>query len=264
MSAINTSSVVSETYDIEFDSGRHTSGKLGFVLLATEQTVQDDMYRICPNHVGLHFTRVNNPDIISNETLTAIAPDLTRAASTLLPDGSLDVITYACTSGSLVLGQDKVHGLLNKGAPDAKASCIIAAVVRALRAVDAQKIVVATPYLDEVNTAEKVYLEEKGFEVLNIQGLNLEKDSDMVRVTPGFIAHMASELDQADADAIFISCGALRSVEVIEVLEEKLNKPVITSNQAMAWDSLRLAGINTAIEGFGRLLSEVSLVHSPD
>ncbi len=248
--------VSSRKYSIEFDQGRHPLGKLGFILLATEQTVQDDMISICPPGVGLHFARVESPDSITNESLAAIAPELTRAARTILPDGSLDVVSYACTSGSLVLGQEKVEALLNEGNPNARASSIIAAVIRALDAVKARRIVVATPYLDEVNTAEKGYLQDRGYKVLEIQGLNLEKDSEMVRVRPDFILNMALDMNRADADAIFISCGAIRSIDIIEALEEKTGKPVITSNQALAWDALRLCGIETRISGYGRLLRD--------
>lgn len=248
--------VTSHRYEISFDAGRHPRAKLGFVLLATEQTVQDDMIAICPAGIGMHFARVDSPDSITNASLAAIAPELTRAARTILPDGSLDVVSYACTSGSLVLGQERVEGLLSAGNPNARPSSIIAAVVRALRAVDANRIVVATPYLDEINAAEKDYLQGRGFEVLDIQGLNLEKDSDMVRVSPQFIMEMAAALDRSDADAIFISCGALRSVDIIDALEQKCGKPVITSNQALAWDALRLAGIDDSVPGYGRLLRD--------
>ncbi len=246
--------VQSRQHIVRFDEGRHPKGKLGFVLLATEQTITDDMVRICPDGVGLHFARVHNPDSITNENLAAIAPELTTAAQTLLPDGSLDVVSYACTSGSLVIGAERVEELLKAGAPGARASSLIAAVIRALRAVDARKIVVATPYLDEVNTAERDYLEKAGFEVLDIEGLNLEKDSDMVRVAPEFILEFAASIDRPDADAIFISCGALRSIDIITDLEARCGKPVITSNQAMAWDVLALAGIDEPVDGFGGLL----------
>ena len=254
MSIIN-GQVVSQNFETIFDQGRHPKGKIGFVLLATEQTIIDDMVTLIPDGVGVHFARVNNPDSITNESLAEIAPDLTRAAKTILPDGSLDVITYACTSGSLVIGENRVHELLNMGAPKARASCIIAAVVRALNAVNANNIVVATPYLDEVNTAELAYLQAAGFNMLEFEGLNLEKDSDMVRVAPEFIRDLAISLDRPDADAIFISCGALRSIDVIQEIEDHCNKPVITSNQAMAWDALRLAGIDEKVSGYGRLLA---------
>ena len=159
------SDVSSKKYDIIFDQGRHWRAKLGFVLLATEPTVADDVCRLCPKGVGIHFSRVAIPDLITNETLLALAPDLEKAAALLLPDGSLDVVSYACTSGSLVIGEKRVCELLNRGAPNAEASCIIMAVSRALRAVGASKIIVATPYLDEVNTAERDYMVAGGFDV---------------------------------------------------------------------------------------------------
>lgn len=248
--------VQSRDFTPVFDQGRHPRAKLGFVLLATEQTVHEDMITLCPAGVGVHFARVTNADEITNATLTAVGPDLTRASSTLLPDGSIDVVSYACTSGSLVLGQEKVEELLRAGNPTAKPSSIIAAVIRALTAVGGKNLVVATPYLDEVNTAERDYLDDRGFQVLDIQGLNLTLDSDMVRVAPSFIEDMAASLDRPDADAIFISCGALRSVEIIDKLESRVGKPVIVSNQALAWDALRLAGITDQMEGYGRLFAQ--------
>ena len=247
--------VQSRDFQPVFDEGRHPRAKLGFVLLATEQTVQDDMRTLCPDGVGMHFARVTNSDSITNDSLAAIAPDLTRASSTLLPDGTLNVVSYACTSGSLVLGQERVEELLRAGNPNAKASSIIAAVIRALHAVEARRIVVATPYLDEINTAEREYLTERGFEILDIQGLNLERDSAMVRVAPSFLLDMAASMDRPDADAIFISCGALRSIDIIDALEARTGKPVITSNQALAWDALRLAGIADRRDGYGKLFS---------
>ena len=251
----------SRSFDIRFDEGRHPRAKIGFVLLATEQTIPGDMEALIPEGVGVHYSRVPIPDSITCDSLAALAPDLTRAASLLLPDGSLDVVTYGCTSGSLVIGEHRVHELLLEGAPGARSSSIIAAVIRALRAVSASSIVVATPYLDEINQMEKDCLQDAGFNVLDIQGLNLERDSDMVRVMPEFIAEMAVELDRIDADAVFISCGALRSIEIIDQVEQRLGKPVITSNQAMAWDALRLAGIRDRIPGFGRLLGDKSIQH---
>lgn len=241
-------------FRVEFDSGRHHRAKIGFVLLATEQTIEDDMYTLLPKGIGIHFSRVSIPDSITAQTLTDLASDLGPAAAQILPDGSLDVITYACTSGSLVVGEDRVFNELAKGAPAANRTSLITSVMRALNAVGAKRIVVATPYLDEINAMEKEYMESRGFEILDIQGLQLEKDSDMIRVTPESILRFAKSLDREDADAVFISCGALRSIDIIDSLEQRIGKPVITSNQAMAWDVMRLAGITDSIDGYGSLL----------
>jgi len=251
-----TEPVQSATYNTRFDQGRHSRAKIGFVLLATEQTIQDDVMALRPDGVGMHFARIATPDDICERALMAAADMLAPAAASLLPDGTLDVVSYACTSGSLVLGGARVDAQLRKRAPNAKPTSLIKAVIRALKAVGAQKIVVGTPYLDEVNTLEKNYLEAAGFKVLAIAGLNLRKDSDMVRVTPDFIREFALSLDRPDTDAIFISCGALRTLDVIEAIESAARKPAICSNQAMIWDVLRLAGVRDAIAGYGQLLRD--------
>ena len=251
-----TKPVQSATYNIQFDQGRHHRAKIGFVLLATEQTIQDDVMALCPDGVGMHFARIATPDNISEETLLAAGNMLAPAAASILPDGSLDVVSYACTSGSLIVGGDRVDAELRKGAPNAEPTSLIKGVIRALQAVGARKIVVGTPYLDEVNTIEKKYLENAGFDVLTIEGLNLRKDSDMIRVTPAFICDFALSLDRPDADAIFISCGALRTLDVIGEIEKAVGKPAICSNQAMIWDVLRLAGVTDAITGYGQLLEQ--------
>ncbi len=239
---------------IVFDQGRHWRAKIGYILLATEQTIPDDVYRLRPRGVGVHFARVAIPDSITNQTLAALAPQLGHAAATLLPDGSLGVVCYACTSGSLVIGEDRVFAELRKGAPNARPTSLVTGVIRGLRALGARRLVVATPYLDEINRREARYLEAAGFEVLDIQGLNLERDSDMVRVAPSYIADFAASLDRPEAEAVFISCGALRSIEIVDELENRLGKPVVVSNQAMIWDTFRLAGIDDRIEGYGSLL----------
>ena len=238
-----------------FDEGRHKRAKLGFVLLATEQTIQDDLYRLCPPGIGIHFTRAANPDSITVASLTAQADDLARAASTLLPDGSLDVICYACTSGSVVIGEERVLEELRRGCPGATPTTLVTGVIRALRTLGVKKVAVATPYLDEINDIEARYLEEAGFDVVAIRGLNLEKDSDMVRVRPEAILEFAATVDHPDAEGLFISCGALRSIEIVDALERKIGKPVVVSNQAMAWDTLRLAGIQDRVEGYGSLFT---------
>jgi maleate isomerase len=241
---------------IRYDRGRHPRAKIGHVLLATEQTIEDDVMALRPNGVGIHFARAPIPDSITRATLAAQVTALADCAATLLPDGSLDVICYACTSGSLIIGEDRVFAELTRGAPGAKPTSLITGAIRALKAVNARRIVIATPYLEEINRHEAAYLRRAGFDVLSIAGLGLERDSDMVRVAPEFIAEFALDQDRPDADAIFVSCGALRTLDVIGEAEARAGKPIIASNQAMIWDTLRLAGIDDRYEGYGRLLSD--------
>lgn len=238
---------------ILFDEGRHNRSKIGFVLLAMEQTMESDIFNLTPPGVGVHIARAPMDNVVSVETLQAMTQGIGDAAATIVPEIDLDVIAYGCTSGSVVIGEDNVFAQLRRGAPNAKPTSLITAVMNALNALDATRIAVATPYLHEVNVIERNYMQERGFNILNIEGLGIEKDEDMVRVAPSYIAEFAASVDRPDTEALFISCGALRSVEVIDQLEQQLQKPVVTSNQALVWDCLRQAGINDRFDGYGTL-----------
>ena len=120
-------------------------------------------------------------------------------------------------------------------------------------AVQAKKIVIGTPYLDEINAREEEFFLSKGFEILRMEGLNLETGIEFGKVTPDFWNKFSLEIDCEDADAVFLSCTGIRSLDIIEKVEAQINKPVITSNQAQMWSALRLAGINDNLKGFGKL-----------
>ena len=242
--------------DVRFDAGRRDRAKLGFVLLAMEQTIEEDVFNLAPAGVGVHFSRAPMANRIDVDSLSDMAGGIGDAASLLLPDGELDVVSYACTSGSVVIGEERVFAELKRGAPNARATCLITSVMRALSAVCAKKIAVATPYVSAVNALEQTYMQERGFEIVNIEGLGIENDADMVRVTPDYILEFARSVDRPEAAAIFISCGALRSIEIIDELEAQVKKPVIVSNQAMMWDCLRMAGIHDRNTGYGQLFRE--------
>jgi maleate isomerase len=132
----------------------------------------------------------------------------------------------------------------------------VSGVFAALDTLRARRVVVTTPYLDEVNQIEVDYMEGLGYEVLDLVGMGITNDADMVRVTPGYIRDLAISIDRPDADAIFVSCGALRTVKVIDEIEEATGKPCVASNQAMLWHCLRLAGIDDQLVGLGRLFRE--------
>ena len=101
------------------------------------------------------------------------------------------------------------------------------------------------------------YFVQNGFEILNFQGMNLDYDKDMIRVTPEYLVEFAKAVDHPESNGFLMSCGALRTMDVINQIEDAIGKPVIASNQAMLWDCLRLAGINDKIPKLGRLFTEL-------
>ena len=247
--------IISKLRTPSFDKGKHSRARLGFILMSTDLSAESDFFDISPKDVAIHITRLKTDDHTTNETLSKHIEFMADAASRIQPDTKPDVISYSCTSGSIVIGEDKIKEEIKKGAPYAIPMTLVTGVVDALRELKVKNLVVGTPYLDEINTNEAEFLFNKGFSVLNIQGLNLTKGIEFGTVTPDYWIKFAEEINEESADAIFLSCGGIRSTEVIDQIEQKVGKPVITSNQAQMWSCLRRAGVEDNISGFGKLFN---------
>ncbi|WP_244562609.1 arylmalonate decarboxylase [Ensifer aridi] len=248
--------VVSDKWVPEFDNGRAWRARLGFVLIASDHLIEEDTMRMAPEGVCVHFTRSHMPIGCTVENLAAMESGLAAAAADLMPEFEVPVVCYACTSGTAVMGEEAVIRELKRAHPHRQATTLLTGVIKGLRALSAQKIVLGTPYTDEVTSVVARYMKETGFELLNVQGLNLVYDKDITRVTPAYIREFAKAIDHPEADAIFLSCGGFRAIDVIDQIEQDTGKPVVTSNQGMMWNCLRMAGVQDQFGGYGRLLRE--------
>jgi len=239
--------------EIGYDKGRHSRAKIGYVVLANEETCEDDIFRLTPEGVGAHISRISSSDDVDLDSTQKMKSALQDSARLLLPDYAIDVVCFTCSGATMVLSEQEICNLLREVKPDAKVVTVIGGANRALHALGAKKLVVLAPYPKMFEQYVRDYLQEAGFEVLVYESMEIERNEDIGRVTPEYLYRRASELDRKDADAVFICCGALRSLEITEQLEEALGKPVVTSNQAMVWDCLRQAGIGDSIKGYGAL-----------
>jgi len=134
------------------------------------------------------------------------------------------------------------------------------AVVRALRALDVRRVAVATSYIDALNERLVDHLVGAGFEVTAIRGLSVTDVQEVGRVTPRTLTELSEAVHAQDptADGIFISCGGLRTLDVIAPLEARLGKPATSSSTAGFWDVMRLAGQDPGSPGHGRLFERRS------
>ena len=126
----------------------------------------------------------------------------------------------------------------------------------AFRALNAKRISMLTPYPQSVNDAEVRFCAHFGVEVVEEHGLNLPPTVSTASVSEDEWFAKMLKMKRPDVDAYFLSCTNIRAVGIIEALEDALDAPLITSNQAMLWHALRISGIRDSIEGFGALLSQ--------
>ncbi len=234
------------------------AGRIGLITLATDFNSEDDLRGILPADIRLFTTRIENANPVTVENLKSMAADLPRAAKTLLPGYGVDVAIFGCTSGTAVTGSDKIGELINQGMPGAKVTNPLLASEMALHAVGAQKIAILTPYIADVTQSVADEFRARGFDVTRIMGFGLDTDLDMTSLPPTALLEGALKVDTSDADAVFISCTAVRSAEIIAEAERQLGKPVITSNQALVWHALQLMNYAKPVTGFGTLFDQDS------
>ncbi|NJE41760.1 aspartate/glutamate racemase family protein [Thermococcus sp. GR6] len=231
-------------------------GRLGLIVPSSNTTMEMELHSAIPEGVSLHTARVPLRNVTEEELIKMNA--LTVESAKLLRDAGVELILYGCTSGSFIGGKDFEKELEAKIENEVNVPVVSTstAVVEALKMLDAQSILVITPYTDEINEREKEFLEANDFEVLDIRGLGIEDNAQIGKLEPYEAYRLAKATFVDEADAIFISCTNLRTFEIIEPLEEDLGVPVVTSNQASLWLALREMDVMEKIPWLGRLFTQ--------
>ncbi len=145
-----------------------------------------------------------------------------------------------------------------KKATGLPATTMSTGVIEGLKAVGATRMVAATAYDEEVNHRLRIFLTESGFEVLGMKGLGIEKVEDVDRVTEdGLLKFCLSAREtQPKATAILVSCGGLRTLEILAPLEQQGHIPAVSSTPHALRAGVRLLGLSGRAPGFGTLLSK--------
>lgn len=227
-------------------------GKIGLIFPAPGAAPEQEFHKYQPEGVATYTQRVLF-EKVTPEGLAALG-DRVVEASKLLATANPDIIVFACTTGSLIKGFGYDKEIIDRieQAAGCKALTTTTAVIEALKILGAKKIVVSTPYSEDINRIEKKFLEDSGFEVLNIKGLGYEDPLMMPRTTIDQMYHLNMEVLNQDADTLFVSCTGLGIIEAVPLYEQDTGLTVVTSNQASLWAALRALKIHTDV-GLGRL-----------
>jgi len=229
--------------------------RVGLIVLATDLTSERDFARLCPDEgLAIYANRIGFANPTDKKNLLAMGPLLTEAARVILPGETLDAIAYSCTAASALIGDSAVRQAIQAAKPEVPVVTPTTAAFRAFETLQVRKISLLTPYTDAVTDALANYFEVGGVEILNATCFGLSDDREIARIRPDSILAAACTAWHADADALFISCTALRAVAAVEEIEDRLGIPVVTSNQAMFWQTIREAGCDSPVSNCGRLL----------
>ncbi|OED48964.1 Asp/Glu racemase [Rhodobacteraceae bacterium (ex Bugula neritina AB1)] len=244
------------------DAGIGTRATLGVIVLETDETLEPEFSRMMAQPgVALYHSRIPMVPEVRPETLAKMQADLPASARLFPSTPDFDVIGYGCTSASTVIGSDKVAEAVQTVLPKVKVTDPLAAIIAAGRALGAARFGFVTPYLPEVSAQMRAKLEAEGFEITGFGSFEQKDDRVVARISETAIAKAAKQVAaQAECDAIVISCTNLRCLQVIPEIEAETGVPVISSNQALGWHMLRLAGVADERPAFGRLFTQALAV----
>lgn len=239
------------------DRGIAHRAALGVIVLATDHTLEHEWRLMLTgiDGVGYYESRLWNSASITPETLKEMERDIAYATKLIRPGERIDVMAFACTSGAVVIGDDVVAARIHEERSGIPTTAPLAAAVAGLHALGTRRVALLTPYVDRINRMMRGYMEERGLSVPVMGSFNHENDNEVARIDAASVRAAVLELgSHPSVEAVFVSCTSLRVVEQIEGLEAALGKPVTSSNHALAWHALRLAGYAEPATGFGRLL----------
>jgi maleate cis-trans isomerase len=234
--------------------------RLGFLVPPGNPTVEPEMMALAPEGVSLHFHRMDAgggvPGALDNQDeRTRAMIDSLDGAVKLLAAVKPGIIVIAHTATSYYLGRDGEAELLARltagsGVPVVTAFGCVAA---ALERLGVRRISVGTPYSVATTAQGRAHLRAHEFEVIRCE--NLEGVTNIYDETAERAYRLARSIDRAAAEAVFLSGTGMPTLPVLQLLEEDLGKPVLSSASAMMWHALRRCGVRQAIPGYGRLLT---------
>ena len=230
--------------------------RIGLITLGSDFRIEKDFNNIIYGRdIDLYVNRIHCYNPLTNETLAKMAEDITEVTNDILPGEKIDCVAYGCTSGTVAAGYDVIKKKVNLAKPEAKVTTPITSTIKALKALKINKISIFTPYTKEINDSVLDYFKKENIIINSLTYFDIASDLDIGKVNKDYLFKVLSRIDLKDSDALFISCTALPALSIIEELEKKLNKIILSSNQTLIWDTLHQINYKKKINGFGKLFN---------
>ena len=228
--------------------------RVGLIALASDFTIEKDFINVIKDKkIDFFVNRIECYNPLTKENLIKMSDKVTEVTKDILPDQDLDCVVYGCTSGTIAAGHTSIEKRVKAAKPMADVSTPSTAALIALKKLNVKKVSIFTPYSKKLNDDVIDYFESEGFEVTSNSYFDIQDDYDIGKVDQDYLYSVLSKIDLNGADALFVSCTALPVLEIIDKLEKKLNTVVLSSNQALIWDTLTKIKKNNSVEGFGKL-----------
>ncbi|HDV6318751.1 Asp/Glu racemase [Burkholderia multivorans] len=242
--------------DVNGSNHHNPRPRIGLIALASDLLVERDFWRLgLAAGVDIITTRIAQSMPLTPATLARLEDGIPDAVRLLLPDANLDAIVFACTSGSAIIGPSKLASKISAVRPDVPVIDPATASVEALRYLGCRRIAFIAPYTADVAEITSGVFSDAAIGFSDRVCFGLQTDVEIAIPGLDHYRRAVAAADTSTADAIFLSCTTAATLDLIAPLEAETGLPVITSNQAAFWHTLRVMGRPTSIPGLGRLLA---------
>ena len=233
-----------------------TNPRIGVITLSTDFTIEQDFRKICHSlPIDIFFNRISFINPLNHENYLKMAEHIPEVSEQILPGEKIDVIAYGCTSGTIAIGEEHISSQVQKSKPEAKVTTPITAALKAFKKLNLKNIAVLTPYPKDVNVTVFDYLSKNDLTIDSFNSFNLNYDSEIAQVSLESLKESIANINLDNVDGLFVSCTALKIVDILDEVEKKFNTTVISSNQAIIWDCLQLLDMNIKVPGYGKLFN---------
>ena len=228
--------------------------RIGLITLASDFRIEKDFNNVIyGKKIDLFCNRIKSYNPLTNETLIKMSDDIPKVTENILPNQKLDCVAYGCTSGTIAAGYNLIFEKVNSVKPNTKVTTPITSAINALKKLRIKKLAIFTPYTDEINRSVIDYFKKENIEITEFTYFDIASDIDIGKVDTQYLFDTLVKLKLTNSEALFISCTALPVLSIIQDLEKKINKFVLSSNQTLIWDTLKEINYNDKVEGFGEL-----------
>ena len=228
--------------------------RVGLIALASDFMIEKDFINVIKDkEIDFFVNRIESYNPLTKENLIKMSEKVTEVTKDILPDQDLDCVVYGCTSGTIAAGHASIEKKVKAAKPKADVTTPSTAAITALKKMNINKICLFTPYTKKLNDEVMKYFKSEGFEITSNAYFDIKSDNDIGKVDQNYLYEVLANIELNNAEALFVSCTALPVLSIIDKLEKKLNTIVLSSNQALIWDTLVKINKNNSVEGFGKL-----------
>lgn len=230
--------------------------KIGLIVPANNNVIEPELWKMAPEGAAFYATRLPVEGQVTDETFRRMEEESDRAMRELMT-ARVQALAFCDMGVALVMeegwGEKRVARIEEQSGLPATTGAL--AMLDALKTLGAGRIAVATPYPESLHVRAAPFFGRYGHTCVSDANLPISDPEQVGKTPPSRVYDLIKDADHPDAEAILLLATDIRSIEVIQTLEDELGKPVISTNTCLMWKALNLAGVNDPIDGYGRLLA---------